>query len=210
VPALNPQAGSHAIPNDLREIRAALQAGERSWQRFPYYEWRYGSRGRRFTRSDSAWIVTLTDHRQALVDQQITWLGGLLASRGMPQWLLELHLETLHQELVDAVPEKREAYAKLLHAAAMLRDMRRAPIRDDVFHALSAEFEALVGPEWSNRLPRTGGLLVAAVADEKAGISNAVTSLEGWMTDPARFPETWIAAVHTTLRKAREYANQEA
>jgi hypothetical protein len=210
VPALNPEAGSHPIPDDVREIRAALLAGERSWRRFPYYAWRYGARGRRFTRSDSAWLVTLTNHRQAAVDQQITWLGRLLAARGMPQWMLELHLEVLQQELVAAVPEKQEAYAKLLHAAAVLRDMRRTQIDDAVFQSLAAEFDALVGPDWSARLPRTGGLLVAAVADAKAGIPNAVTSLEGWMTDPARFPQTWIAAVHTMLRKAREYANQEA
>jgi heme oxygenase len=206
VPTLNPEAGSHPIPDDVREIRAALLAGERSWQRFPYYEWRYGARGRRFTRSDSAWIVTLTNHRQAAVDQQVAWLGRLLASRGMPQWMLELHLEVLYQELVAAVPEKQATYAKLLLAAAMLHDIRRAQIDDAVFQSLASEFDALVGPDWSTRLPRTGGLLAAAVADELGGIPQAVSSLETWMTDASRFPETWIAAVQTMLRKAREQA----
>jgi hypothetical protein len=71
---------------------------------------------------------------------------------------------------------------------------------------LAAEFDVAVGPEWSARLPGTGTLLAAAVADEKAGIKNAVESIESWMTDAARFPQNWIDAVRTTIRKARELA----
>lgn len=55
-------------------------------------------------------------------------------------------------------------------------------------------------------MPGIGELLVAAVADEKAGIKNAVESIEGWMTDAARFPQTWIDAVRITIRKGRELA----
>jgi hypothetical protein len=118
--------------------------------------------------------------------------------------MLEVHLELLHHELVDAVPEKREVYDKLLRAAETLRDIRREQIGDELFQSLSSEFEAMVGPEWSQRLPGSGGLLVAAVADEKSGIKNAVTSLESWMTEQSRFPNEWIAAVRTTIRKARK------
>ncbi|MDQ5853280.1 MAG: biliverdin-producing heme oxygenase [Chloroflexota bacterium] len=207
VGALNREAGHHGIPNDVREIRAALRAGEQSWQRFPYYAWRFGPRGRRFTRSDSAWIVTLAEHRQEVVDQQIKWLGQLLSARGMPQWMLELHLEGLHDELVSAVPDKQQAYDKLLKAAQELRAIRRRHISDEAFQSLSSAFEAAVGAEWSNRLQGTGGLLVAAVADEKAGIKDAVASLESWMTEPSRFPSMWIEAVRMTLRKAREQSS---
>lgn len=206
VSLLNREAGSHPVTLDPREIEAALRAGERSWQAFPYFELRYGARGRRFTRSDSAWIVTLTNHAQAVVDRHIRWLGGLLAARGMPQLLLEQHLEGLHAELVRAVPEKRAAYDTLLKAAHMLRDTRRAHIGDDVMLRLSSIFEAQAGVEWSGRLKGAGLLLVASVADEQAGITNAVASLESWMLDPARFPDTWIKAVRMTIRKAREQA----
>src|SRR4051812_28593243 len=58
--ALNPEAGHHAVTTDPRELRAALRAGEQTQRRFGYYEQRYGERGRAFTRSDSAWIVTVT------------------------------------------------------------------------------------------------------------------------------------------------------
>jgi hypothetical protein len=54
----------------------------------------------------------------------VLWLGDLLAARGMPQWLLELHLEVLHDELCAAVPARRAGYATLLAGAAVLRALR--------------------------------------------------------------------------------------
>jgi len=206
VQTLNPEAGSHAIPSDSRELQAALRAGERSWRHFPYYAWRYSERGERFTRSDSAWLVTLSFHRLEIVEHQIMWLGRLLSSRGMPQWMLELHLAVLYEELITAAPEKQTAYMVLQHAAAILAAMRRRYISDEVLHALSMAFDLHVGHDWSARLPRTGGLLAAAVADEAAGIIQAVNSIEPWMTDPARFPPVWIEAVQLTIQQAREQA----
>jgi heme oxygenase len=90
--ALNPDAGTHPIPNDVREVHAALLAGERSREAWPYYEARYGERGLRFTRSDSAWLVTLLREGVEVAARQIAWLGRVLAARGMPRYLLELHL----------------------------------------------------------------------------------------------------------------------
>jgi heme oxygenase len=203
---LNPEAGTHAIPNDPREVEAALRAGERSWQQFPYYEWRYGQRGERFTRSDSAWLAALAEYDPPVVEQQILWLGRVLAARGMPQWMLELHLELLYEELSTAVPEKQPSYTALRLAAQSLREMRRRHIGDALFQSLTADFDQAVGPEWSARLPRTGGLLAAAVADERAGITNAVASIQAWMSDPSRFPPAWIEAVQHTLAAARAQA----
>jgi hypothetical protein len=91
VTSLNPEAGSHPIPSDPRELQAAVRAGERCWQRFPYFSQRYGHRGEKFTSSDSAWLVTLVEYDQARVHQQVAWLGQVLAARGMPRLLLETH-----------------------------------------------------------------------------------------------------------------------
>ena len=206
VRTLNPAAGSHAIPLDARELQAALRAGERTWRKFPYYEWRYGERGQQFTRSDSGWLVTLSAHESVVVNQQIRWLGRVLASRGMPQWMLELHLDVLHEELVASIPENHALYTRLRDAAEELRQMRRKSISDQVLAALVAQFDHQVGSEWSARLPLTGGLLAAAVADEQAGISRAVTSIESWLTDPSRFPSQWIEAVQLTIQAARQHA----
>lgn len=201
---LNPAAGSHAIPIDAREVQAALRAGERSWRQFPYYQLRYGERGAQFTRSDSAWLVTLAEHPQPIVDQHVHWLGRVLASRGMPQWLLEQHLDILYEELVAAIPAVQADYARLRQAAHGLREQRRQYLGDQVLAAHTAAFDALVGGEWSARLPQTGGLLAAAVADEQLGIAGAVASIESWMTDGGRFPNDWIAAVRKTIRSARQ------
>lgn len=203
VRTLNPDAGSHAIPGDHREREAALRAGERTWRAFPYYAWRYGERGQRFTRSDSAWLVTLAGHQRPVLEQQVLWLGQVLAARGMPRWLLEGHLEVLHEELGAACPERPTQYEGLRAAAGLLRERRRRHLSDDALRAFEADFDARGGEPWCQRLPRTGGLLAAAVADEKDGVVNAVSSVEGWMTDPARFPEQWIRAVRAILAAAR-------
>ena len=67
-----------------------------------------------------------------------------------------------------------------------------------------------MGPEWSARVPQTGALLVSAVADELEGSDGAVESLRPWLTDAARFPAEWIAAVEQTLAQARQQARRTA
>ena len=200
--ALNPEAGNHSIGRDPMELKAALKAGRISWQRFPYYKWRFGARGRRFTRSDSAWLVTLVQCDSASMKQQIDWLGMLLSSRGMPQWLLEQHLETLVAELLRAFPDRLGHYDGLRGAAQHLRAGRCSQISEVRFTQLWSAFDATVDEVWRSRLPEAGALLIAAVADRKAGIRQAVSSLESWMTDPARFPRSWIEAARATLRDA--------
>jgi hypothetical protein len=206
VSVLNPAAGNHPIPNTIEEIAAAVRAGEQSWAEFPYYGLRYATRGIRYTWSDSAWLVSLCGLSQAELDSQIAWLGGVLAARGMPRWLLERHLEVLYAELARAIPSRASAYAPLLAAAQMLKAQRQALLGDNISAQLAASFDALVGPELAAELPQTGWLIAAAVADERAGISNARASLAGWLTDPARFSAPWVRAVRQTMQTAQKHA----
>lgn len=201
---LNPDAGDHAVTRDLREIEAGQHAADRSWQEFPYYGMRYGERGLRFGLSDSAWLVTLCDASPEVALDQILWLGSVLSSRGMPQLLLERHLEFLEEELIQAVPQGRPRYGRLRSYAAHLREGRQAQIAEPAFQSLAAAFEARAGGCFP--LPRMGEILVAAVADEAAGLERAVASLEPWACDPARFPPPWIEAVRSTLAEARSQA----
>jgi hypothetical protein len=122
---INVYAGHYPVAEDLREIAAGLRAGHRSWLRFPYYRWRYGDRGRRFTWSDSAWLAALPALRKANAWHQIEWLARLLSSRGMPQLMTEDHLVLLHEEVCRAVPKRAAHYAVLAEGAAMLREGRR-------------------------------------------------------------------------------------
>jgi hypothetical protein len=202
VRSLNPEAGSHPVCDDPEELAAALRAGERTWETFPYYAHRFGDRGRAFTRSDSAWIVTLV-RSPGTVDDQVLWLGRVLASRGMPRWLLQVHLEHLHEELTRAHPDRRGLYASLQQAAQMLAERRRAQLSDAAFDAVERAFDKRAASAWIPRLPRTGALIAAAVADERDGLERAVPSLASWLADPMRFPKKWVRAVERTIEQAQ-------
>jgi heme oxygenase len=207
---INPEAGRHAVPADSREVEAAIRAGDICWERYPYYEQRYGERGRRFSRSDAAWQATLYHFEPAHISQQVRWLGRVLAGRGMPTFLLADQLVILVEELAAAIPENRSAYERLLPAAAELRESRRRRLTDAQIRAIDTGFDRAVGPEWTARLPHTGTLLGCAVADELEGSELAVESLRQWMTDATRFPAGWIAAVESTLAQARVQARRTA
>ena len=201
--AMNPHAGAHALPTDPRELEAAVRAGERSWRRFPYLEARYGERGRQFTSSDIAWLVTLTDFDQTTVDRNVLWLADLISHRGMPRWILEVHLTYLVEELVNTAPDKAPLYERLRRAAGRLASIRRGYISDEVTDRLVAAFETQVAGDGEAGLGEVARLIVAAVADEADGVTHAVSSLESWLTNPARFSPRWQAAVRATVQQAR-------
>jgi hypothetical protein len=199
---LNPAAGEHAVTTDPRELAAVERAGDRSWSAWAYYGRRYGERGRQFTRSDSAWLALLPRSPVATVERQVRWLASVLAARGMPRLLLEDHLRILHQELVAVLPDRAEMYAALLSAAEALAAERQALLADTAMDRLASDFQALIGTSDRHDL-RAGTLIAAAVADERAGLPEAVTSLLDWLANPEGFDARWRSAVQETLRRAR-------
>ena len=204
VTRINPEAGNHPIPEDEREIQAALNASDRGWAEFPYYEQRYGQRGKRFSDSDTCWLVTLTSLDPESMQKQIDWIGRILSTRGMPLLMLEFTLRILYEELAMSLPDKTATYEKLLRAATILTETRNKLILEKLFQSLSSEFEQAVGSEMADRYKNTGKLLVSSVADEKGGIKGAVCALQDWMTDTSRFPEQWITAINSIIIKARQ------
>lgn len=200
---INPSAGTYPVTSDPHEVAASVAAGERSWREFPYYEARYGDRGRMFSHSDSAWLSLIAEGPQEQVNAEVMWLGSVLSSRGMPQLLMEQHLRFLHEALCAAVPERCEVYDRLLGAAEILRGLRIGQIGEETCRRLADEFDRRVGPEWSGRFPHMGELMVSAAADERLGIGKSVEALEEWVTDPQRFPAEWIEAARDTLNSAR-------
>jgi hypothetical protein len=195
--SLNPDAGRHIVTTDERAIAAAEAAARRSYEEFPYYSMRYGERGRAFGLSDGAWLARLCELKRPDAQAQIRWLGGVLSARGMPQLLLERHLEIVYEELIGA--RGRAAACRMLQRGALdLRAMRLSVIPERAFASLARTFERRTG----NAIPRFGELLVSAAADHKNGISNAVPSIELWATDPERFSLPWIEAVRETIAAA--------
>jgi hypothetical protein len=192
---LNPEAGRHEVTMDARELEAVNRASDRSWNEFPYWDARFGERGRRFSLSDGAWIVTLCSGTAAHAIEKVRWLGALLSSRGMPQILLERHLVILHEELGS------QRYAHLLKGSRELARLRRSKIRQSVFDRLSRAFEEAttgVAP-----FPGMGMLLVSAVCDEALGIEHAVTNIVNWVEERGDDRRRWISEVRSTVEKAR-------
>jgi hypothetical protein len=204
---LNPSAGDHVVTSDPIELAAAERAIHRSWAEFPYYARRFGMRGRSFSSSDSGWLVTLCDMREAAAVAQALWLGTVLAGRGMPRLLLEHHLDLLADEMTRFRPAADGArYEVLRGCAAAFRERRLARLDADAFGALERAFDERAPAAELRRLRRMGAILAAAVADERDGIELAVSSLVGWATDPERFSSAWITAVHETVAEARVLA----
>jgi heme oxygenase len=206
---LNPHAGMHRVPRSEAVLEAALRAGERSWRRWPYYAERFGERGRAFTRSDSAWLTTLASLPRPRALEQVVWLADLLASRGMPRLLMEEHLAHLHEALsgVTLPPEEArpgDPWEVLLEAAELLAARRTSVVSARSAEGVARRFDARVPATLRDRLPRTGLLLAAALADEADGIRSAVPSLVRWLGDPGRFPKPWVDEVNRTVRAGRK------
>ena len=201
--SLNTDAGDHPVPQDPREIHAAIEAARRCRDEFRYFEERYRERGRSFAQSDAAWLATLVQLPEVQAINQVEWLGRMLGNRGIPRLSLERQLELLHEELVAAVPEREAAYGVLLEASRHLERERSRQLPAAAFLRLAAAFRLETGNELEGRFAGMGALLVSAVCDQENGITEAVRSLQPWLSDPERFPPSWIAAVTRTLREAQ-------
>lgn len=172
---------------------------------FPYLGLRFGDRGDAFARTDSGYLASLTSGSHEYVVDQARWLARVLASRGMPRWLMECHLDILAEELNAVLPERQADFDKLRHAAAVLRAERQAVISQDAFDALAAGFVERGGDLVGN----FGGLVVSAVCDESCGLEFAVPSLVGWADNDERFSADWRAALKELLDHARRRANPQ-
>ncbi|HEX8393731.1 MAG TPA: hypothetical protein VF665_15430 [Longimicrobium sp.] len=198
--SINPDAGTHPVTADPRELDAARRATERSLARFPYYTARYGDRALRFGDSDGAWLALIAQLDPPFVLEQTGWLASVLASRGMPTLLMEEHLRYLSEELSAAVPEHADRYAQLRAAADALRERRHRGGDPARLAAIAAAFGERTGA--SGGMAGLGEILVAAAADENAGLSGTVHNVESWACDPARFGAEWIDAVRDTVAEA--------
>ena len=201
--SINPEAGSHAVPEERMEIKAALVAAHACRLAYPYFDARYGERGKRFAESDAAWLASLVKLPESEVIAQVAWLGGVLSSRGMPRITLEHQLAALHEALVAARPQRRPEYDRLLGAREWLRGERLRQIPAQLSAGVVAAFVAATQGEMDGLLQGMGRLIVSAVCDEAGGISGAVASIQQWACDSGRFPAGWIAAVRESIASAR-------
>jgi hypothetical protein len=198
--AMNFEAGDHAIPQDPVEIDLALRAGKAAWEAFPYLEQRFGERGRRFTSSDSCWLVTLTHAPgQHAATKALDWLRTVLATRGIPTVVLEAHLRIIQQAIALELPEQTKMRAQF-DPFLSNREAERS-----VYLGVAGQ-SALIGA-FNRRLQACSGLTVASAADlivsawvdERCGLVGALPALHNWFSDAGRFSRDWIGEVNELL-----------
>lgn len=195
----NAEAGAHDVPADAAETTAALRAGDRCLEEFPYFLERWGERGLRYTRSDVTWLATLAGLTLSDVMQQTRWFAGVLARRGMPSLLLERQLLLLEEELSLVAPSRR--WSLLGDAARDLAARRLQILPEPVAEPVAVSFVASAGHGSEVERRRVAKLLLAAVADEATGLAGTVAAVTAWYRD-GRFPASWNAAVDVLLRDA--------
>jgi heme oxygenase len=200
ITALNPEAGNFPIPTNPLEIQAAITAGKKCWNEFSFYEKRYGERGKRFTTSDSVWLVTLSELSIVLANSQVKWLANYLANRGMPVITMELQLKCLFEELVKLIPDKEMKYKILLLVSEQLKNERIEKIPLAIFEKSNSIFEefCLKLNVKDEPMKNTGQLIASSIADNKNEMQTSLQNFKTWMTNPELFSSNWIQAVEKT------------
>lgn len=205
ITSLNPEAGNFPIPTNPLEIKAAIIAGMNCWYEFPYYEKRYGERGRRFAVSDCVWLVTLSELDEADAIKQVNWLANFLAIRGMPTYTMEFQMQALYHELSKSIPANEQKYLKLLKTSENIKSQRTIHFNETVFENCNSIFhnyfdELKVSEKICLELKKNIGKLIASsIIDDKNGIPDVKNSLESWLKLKDIFPENWIRAVEKTF-----------
>lgn len=165
------------------------QSARVMWRAFPYFEWRFGARGRAFGRSDAGFLQTLAELDFAASWQQVLWLARLLAARGMPSLLLVYQLESLGR---IAARRARPAAERLLALAQQLRGAHHAVLSPSVFPECERRCQA--GSTGERRRAGAGLLLAAAVSDRVLGLGEFDEALERWFCQAVPEDQAWAKA----------------
>jgi heme oxygenase len=203
---INFEAGAHAIPQNPPEILLALRAGRAAWEQYPYLEQRYGERGRRFTSSDSCWLVALTRLPAESVTKNLEWLRTVLAGRGIPTVILEAHLAAIC--LAFAEDHLEQAHPGACFEPFLVRragERRALRAQQDIVELIDL-FDRRLGACTGPTVDSAARLIASAWFDERSGIVGALAAVQGWFVDAGRFPVQWIAMVNELVTRLDQAA----
>jgi hypothetical protein len=206
VAAINFEAGNHAMPQNPLEIALALRVGRTAWDKYPYLERRFGERGKRFTSSDSCWLVTLAGMSNESATKHLEWLRTVLASRGIPTVILEAHLGAISQALAAEFPEHAQRHAPFDKFLLSREAERRALCDPESFSQLIDQFNQHLNACAGLTIDSAANLITSAWVDERSGIAGAMASVRDWFVDPARFSIDWIANVNELVTRLDQAA----
>lgn len=185
----NPEAGDTPAPADARDRELVERSARVIWRAFPYVAWRYGERGRSFGRSDAGYLITLLTLDESVARQQVAWLAGVLAPRGMPSLLLEYQLESLGRMWRR---DRTRGENRFVVLGAELRASRLSVLDAPVFDACERLcWSAALGVA---RRRGAGRLIAGAVADAALGLGEHDEALVGWFADAANDDPAWSNA----------------
>jgi len=191
---INPEAGSHMVPQDPMDIVLALQAGKTAWEAFPYLQMRFGERGMRFTSSDSCWLLALTQLSTDAATKNLSWLRRVLAPRGIPTIILMQHLRQIAKLLND--PHAVQSSSRSESYAAFLDNVDlEQKYTNQYLHNSTQKFSRKLTSCNGLRVPDAAELIASAWLDERAGITGAFEATKSWFVDPATFSPDWIELV---------------
>ena len=117
---------------------------------------------------------------------------------------VDVNPRALRHDVADALQRIRAERVRDT-CAEHLRGSRVARIAHEAMLRLAQDFDARVAGI-PGRVANMGQVFVAAVADERAGVAQAVDSVTAWACDPERFDAAWVSAVNATLAAARSGA----
>ena len=190
---INFEAGDHAMPQDPLEIVLALRAGRAAWERYPYLDRRFAERGKRFTSSDSCWLLTLTRMPVETATRSLEWLRRVLSSRGIPTVILEGHLRAIAEALAVEFPEQVEMRTRFDRFLSNLQAERQAIGGSETVAHLVELFDRRFHACAGLTVDSAAELIASAWIDERSGIPGAMASTLNWFVDTERFSSEWIA-----------------
>ncbi len=199
--SINPEAGSHAVPQTATEIEIAFEAGKKAWTGFPYLEERFKDRGKRFTASDSCWLVSLFPLEETAIRKNIFWLRGVLSARGLPSIILETHLKEIVSLARARLSYSPETYLGYSNVVNELRMNRLQSLSEDQWNTMANDYDRQFSECDGYKVTRPSSLVMSAWFDEMSGIRGANLAIENWFGDPSRFSARWIALMQN-LKKA--------
>lgn len=200
----NFEAGLLPYPSDPKEIALAECSWRVIWRAYPYLEERFGERGKRFAASDTGYLVVLAGLDASVVVDQVLWLAGVLAPRGLPSWLLECQLRHLSRS------GQRRGWpgaATMQVAEQRLRELRESRMPPVVLEAVAQRLRELLPDLRPGEVRGLTQLLGSAFADVGNGFCDSTTPLVDWLRQRTAL-SSGLDAVSADLQRATEVSGK--
>jgi hypothetical protein len=155
---------------------------------------RFGERGRRFTSSDSCWLLAITGLPAESVTKQLAWLRRILCVRGIPTIILCRRLRHIAEMIESELKPHDLQRARCFEPFLTGIDDEQVSLAERVQDAIQ-QFDTKLRSCSGLNVPSAADLIACAWLDQQAGFGGAFSATHDWFADSARFSSDWIACV---------------